>query len=118
MTLYDIAFDSEHDMYLDGDDMAFTDDDNYITQRLTIRLQFLYEEWFLDTQVGLPFTQFIFEQRSNIDIIYGLFYKEITDTEGVSSVGRMNLVPDVDERTMAVRFIVNNGSEKEVVINI
>ncbi|RLB89594.1 MAG: hypothetical protein DRH26_11275, partial [Deltaproteobacteria bacterium] len=64
MTIYDIQFDANHDMALDSADIAFSEEADIVIQRLTIRLQFLLEEWFLDNRAGLPYTQFILEQGS------------------------------------------------------
>lgn len=110
MTIYDIKFNTEHDMHLDGSDIAFTDDSDVIVQRLTIRLQFLLEEWFLDNRVGLPYTQFIFEQGSNISDIYSIFRKEIRNTEGVVTIEKLELTPDPDNKGMRVDFEVNNNT--------
>ena len=109
MTIFDIAFDDNHDMFLDGSDMAFAEEADIVKQRLTIRLQFLLEEWFLDNRVGLPFTQFIFEQGSTIEDIYELFRKEINDTEGVENITELNLTPDASNKGMRVDFSVNDG---------
>ena len=109
MTIFDIKFDDDHDMFLDGSDIAFAEESDIIKQRLTIRLQFLLEEWFLDNRAGLPFTQFIFEQGSTIEDIYELFRKEINDTEGVEDITELNLIPDPSEKGLRVDFSVNSG---------
>lgn len=109
MTIFDIAFDSTHDMTLSGSDIAFAQEEDIVVQRLTIRLQFLLEEWFLDNRVGLPFAQFIFEQGSSIEDIYELFRKEIKDTEGVENITELNLTPDPDEKGLRVDFSVNDN---------
>ena len=108
MTIYDIKFD-DHDMTLDGSYIAFAEEDDIVVQRLTIRLQFLLEEWFLDNRVGLPFTQFIFEQGSTIEDLYELFRKEINDTEGVENITELNLTPDASEKGLRIDFSVNDG---------
>lgn len=109
MTIFDIKFDDDHDMFLDGSDIAFAEEADIVIQRLTIRLQFLFEEWFLDNRVGLPFTQFIFEQGSSIEDLYELFRKEINDTEGVENITELNLTPDASEKGLRIDFSVNDG---------
>ena len=119
MTIYDISFDSTHDMYLNSSDIAFAEEINIVKQRLTIRLQFLFEEWFLNNTVGLPYTQFIFEQGSNIEDIYELFRKEIKNTEGVENITELNLIPDPDKKGLKVDFSVNdNISTGTIEVNI
>ncbi len=110
MTIFDVAFDEEnHDLYLSGQDLAFAEESNITKQRLTIRLQFLLEEWFLDNRAGLPYTQFILEQGSSIEDIYELFRTEIKDTEGVENITQLDLTPTPDEKGLRVDFSVNNG---------
>lgn len=119
MTIIDIGFDDTHDMHLSGSDIAFTDEDNGLVQKLTIRLQFLFEEWFLDNTKGIPYTQFIFEKGSSIEDIYSVFRKEIIDTEGVENIVSLELLPDSDSRGMRVDFSVNDGlSTGSVEVNI
>lgn len=119
MTIYDIKFDEQdHDMSLDGADIAFSDEDDAVRNRLAIRLQFLLNEWFLDNRVGLPYTQRIFEQGTSIEDVYQLFRNEINNTPGVDSIQTLELIPTPDSKLLTVNFTVNNGvsSTVEVVI--
>jgi hypothetical protein len=109
MTIYDIKFNDDHDMYLDGGDIAFTDEDTVVVQRLKIRLQFLFNEWFLDTTKGLPYTQFILEQGSSIEDIYTLFKREILQTDGVENLQSLEFTQDLDNKGLRVDFAVNDG---------
>ena len=109
MTIFDIGFDANHDMHLSGSDIAFAEELDIVKQRLTIRLQFLLEEWFLNNTAGLPYTQFIFEQGSSIEDIYELFRKEINDTEDVENITELNLIPDASNKGLRVDFSVNDG---------
>jgi len=116
MTLYDIKFDVNHDMYLDGADIAFADETNILSQRLKIRLQFLFGEWFLDNQVGIPYTQFVFEQGSSLEDIYAIFRKEIIETDGVESLQKLELTPAPNNKELRIDFVVNNGIAAETII--
>lgn len=115
MTNFDIKFDVDHDMHLDGADIAFADDDDIIKQRLTIRLQFLLEEWFLDNRVGLPYTQIIFEQGTDLKDVYSLFRDEILNTEGVEDIVTLELTPTTEDKILRVDFSVNSGSVTDSV---
>lgn len=110
MTIFDIAFDSNHDMYISGPDIAFVEEGDIIVQRLKIRLQFLLSEWFLDNRAGLPYTQFILKQGSNIKDIYSLFRQEIKNTEDVENITELELTPDPDQKGLRVDFSVNNNT--------
>lgn len=118
MTIRDIALNSDHDLYLDGSDLATTnilDEAGIVKQRLAIRLQFLFEEWFLDNRVGLPYTQFIFEQDSSIEDIYTLFKQEILNTPDVTEITELELTPVSDDRGLRVDFSVNHGTITDTV---
>jgi len=111
----DIYFNALHDITLDGGDLRFTataaED---VKQRLTIRLQFLLAEWFLDTSVGIPYTQAIFEPSTEEEQIYLFFRDEINNTEGVEIINNLDLVISRDERMLAITVEVNNGVTVEV----
>lgn len=109
MTIFDIKFDDNHDMHLSGSDIAFAEESDIVKQRLTIRLQFLFNEWFLDNRAGLPYTQFIFEQGSDLEDVYSLFRQEIKDTEGVEDIVKLELIPDPENKGLRVDFEVNSG---------
>ncbi len=116
MIIFDIKFDDDnHDMHLDGSDIAFTNENNVLVQRLRIRLQFLFAEWFLNNQVGVPYIQFIFEQGSSIEVIYSIFRKEIKDTEGVDDIVSLKLTPDPNNKGLRVDFSVNKGTVTDTV---
>lgn len=109
MTIYDIKFNDEHDMHLSGSDIAFAEESDIVKQRLTIRLQFLLEEWFLDNRAGLPYTQTILEQGASLDDIYILFRDEIKNTDGVENIVSLELTPNPGNKGIRVDFSVNNG---------
>jgi len=110
----DFYFDSGYDMSLEGADIAFTNDDNEVVQRLESRLQFILGEWFLDNTAGLPYPQLIFEAGTSIDDVYSLFQQVITDTEGVEKIDSLVITPN--ERSILVEFSVNNGTSTSTII--
>jgi len=112
MSIVDIKFDSDHDMFLSGADIAFTttDADDALVQKLTIRLQFLLNEWFIDNTAGVPYTQFIFEKGSSLSDIYTVLRQEILNTEGVISIEKLEFTPSPDDKSLLVVFEVNEGT--------
>ena len=118
MTIFDIALNPGHDIYLNGTDIAITTESDALPQKLKIRLQFLLEEWFLDNRAGLPYIQFIFEAGSSLEDINAIFRKEIKDTEGVTKINLLEFTPDIDARSMRVDFEVNDGIASSVEVTI
>ncbi len=117
-TIFDIAFDENNDMYLDGADIAFRTEEDIVTQRISNRLQFFFGEWFLDTNAGLPYAQIIFEQGTDINSIYGLFYSQINNTRGVDSIQSLVLTPSTKDKSLSITSQVNRGTEQEVLITV
>ena len=103
----DIFFDDDHDMTLDGQDIKFTDETNIVVQRLTIRLQTLLGEWFLDNTVGVPYTQTIFEAGTDLSDVYDIIRRVIIETDDVLSLKTLELTPDADARSLRIDFSVN-----------
>lgn len=115
--MLDIFFDDTHDLTLDGQDLKFADQANIVKQRLTIRLQFLLAEWFLDNAVGVPYTQTIFKAGTPLPDVYTIIRRIIIDTEDVNNLKTLDLTPDADARSLRVDFEVttNNGSVSDSI---
>ena len=117
MTTFDIKLDDTHDIFLDGQDLAVAEEQDIVVQRLRIRLQFLFQEWFLDATVGIPYTQTIFEQGTSIDDVYSIFQSEVSDTEGVENIIELNLTPDAENKGMRVETSVNENVSVTVEVS-
>lgn len=108
-----------HDLVLDGTDLRVTDEDEILVQRLSIRLQFLLGEWFLNTNLGIPYAQTIFENGlQDVDVLYFIFSTEIRATEGVETLDALSITPDGDRdtRVVNVALTVNQFVEVEVAL--
>jgi len=115
MTIIDIGFDSNQDMHIDKGDISFTDENIALLQRLKIRLQFFYGEWFLNVTEGIPYVTDVFEKGSNIDDLYMLFRKEIQDTDGIETINSLDLILDSDNRGLLIEFSVNDNTVSGLV---
>jgi hypothetical protein len=109
MTTFDLLLDDDHDIHLSGQDLALAEEEDIVVQRLKIRLQFLQEEWFLDVNAGLPYTQTIFEAGTSIDDVYALYQSEIINTTGVETINELNLTPTAESKLMRVDTTVNQS---------
>lgn len=113
----DIFFDANHDMTLKNRDIRFTDPIEDLVQRLTIHLQFLLGEWFLDTSEGIPYAQTIFESSaSDLKGIYVLFRVQIKNIEGVEKIDELEIDLNRDSRKLTINLKVNGSTEVEVII--
>lgn len=112
----DFYFDNNYDMSLEDADIRFTNDDNKVVQRLTSRLQFIVDEWFLDTTAGLPYPQIIFEAKTSIEDVYNLLRDKIANTDGVDKINSLILTPNTDERSLLVSLSVNQDTTLEITL--
>jgi len=103
----DIYLDSNHDFCLNGQDLRMTTEREDVVLRLSIRLQFLLEEWFLDVTKGLPYTQTFFAGSTSLDEIYERLRIEIIETDGVESLDSLELTPS-DNKTLRIDFVVRD----------
>ena len=110
---------TNHDIVLDGRDLRLTTSDEDVVQRLTVRLQFLLDEWFLNTSRGIQFTQTIIEAaKGDLKFLHSLYRKEISNTEGVESIDTLELNIDGDERILSIVLKVNQTTDVSLEVNI
>ena len=113
----DIYLNTNHDIDLLSRDLRMTTSDEDLRQRLSINLQFLFEEWFIDTTVGIPYTQVIFESNYNdINSLQDAFRSFIKDIEGVVAIDQLDLDLNKDGRELTITLKVNGNTELEVTI--
>jgi len=102
----DLALDNSHDLFVTNQDLTLTTTDNEVVQDLSIRLQFILNEWFLDNTVGVPYPQIIFEKNTNIATVYTIFRNEIKNTDNIKELKSLILSPEADKKLMLVDFSV------------
>lgn len=107
----DMALNSEHDIFVTDSDLTLTSESNFVVQSLSIRLQFILNDWFLDENAGLPYPIVIFEKGTNISTIYNLYKKEIIETSGVKEVLSLELTPFNDSKKLQVDFAVTQDDD-------
>lgn len=94
--------------------------DNEVLQRLWIRLNRELGEWFLNTEVGLPWYQNGYgmlgskpSRKNDIDL---LIRREINTTEGVSQILKYNTIYTTASREYAVYCLIELESQRTIDI--
>lgn len=88
----DFLQDADGDLVIqNGALVLFTDAQLEVAQRVTQRLRTFFGEWFLDTTVGVPWIQQIFQKGTNIGIIEALVKQAIVGTPGVLQLTAFNM---------------------------
>lgn len=113
----DMYLNENHDIVLSGRDLRLTTTDEDVKQRLAIALQFLREEWFLNTNIGVPFTQIISNaSKADVETLTAIYRKIINRVEGITAINSLEFEFGGDNRILTVLLTVNKTITVEVSI--
>jgi hypothetical protein len=87
--------------------LSLVDGLDWIRQKLQIRLQFFYGEWYLDTTQGVKYFDEIFIKNPTLARIQSILRAVITDTPEVNELLEMQCELDNTKRQLSVKFTVN-----------
>lgn len=103
--MIDFEIDKEtNDLAIISNDFSLVESTNQIIQHLTIRLRFFLGEWYLDTNLGVPFYQLIFIKNPNQIQIESVLKQEIVQTFGVERLITFESAYDENNRKYSVKF--------------
>lgn len=95
---------------VNGDLVLTVDTISAIQQHIVQRLRIYLGEWFLDTDIGLPFFQQILIKNPDQSKIDGLFLNQILGTPGVIAVTNYSFSVDFSLRVLTVSFSAQTTS--------
>lgn len=98
---------NDHDLYYENYDLGLVDEIDQIRQNLGIRLQFFYNEWFLDTSKGIKFYDIVFVKVPDLNLIASVMKTFILSTEGVLELLEYSQIYDRRLRKLTVSCKVN-----------
>ncbi len=97
----------QHDLALRNFDLQLVRDAEHIRQNLAIRLQFFFEEWFLDSTEGVRYIDFVFVANPNLQNISSIMKATIQETAGVNAILRYTQTLDRRNRKLSIAFKVD-----------
>lgn len=93
------------DIDIGGNKFSLTSGSNEVRQRLKQNLQTFLGEFFLDTTIGVPYFQVVFDKSSPPGLVADVFKDAILKTAGVVELIRFNdLDLDSGTRVLTVDF--------------
>lgn len=115
----DIKLGPNNDLLFDGKDLDITrTKSETLAQRLTIKLLTFRDEWFLDTNEGIPYYQSIFGKNRAKESIDTIFKKAVLEDDDVFSIIFFNSTIS-PERSYTLSFSVrSNGGEESIPISL
>lgn len=93
-------------VFINGQSPVQTGQGDDVAQRLFIKLRTFKGEWFLNTEIGVPYFQSIFgknRSKSSVDMI---FQEQIMSERGVLEITEFNSLLDNARRTYSLSFRV------------
>ena len=88
-----------------------------IRQLSAQRLRTFFSEWFLDTLIGIPYFDQIFEKGQNVNDIDAIFISEILSTQGIIRLLEFDLdIPDLASRQLELTYTAQTSESLEPLI--
>ena len=113
-----LAINSDNDLYFTNRRLTIisgSNTDEEILQRIKIRLRFFKDEWFLNSEHGLPYFEDILGSKNlDLNIVESILREQILDVEGVREIIESSI--DYDENEREVQYSVNIVSINNSVI--
>jgi hypothetical protein len=112
------ALDSNNDLYFSNKKLTIisgSNTDEEIVQRLRVRLKFFKDEWFLNSEHGLPYFEDILGNKNlDLNIIESILREQILNIEGIREIVESSI--DYDENKREVHYLISIVSINNSVI--
>lgn len=104
---YDIAMNiASNDLVIKDNDLMLIDNAERVAQQIQISLNFWLGEWFLNTNEGVPYLEYILVKNPNENHIRQILTEAIENIEGVETVKSMELTFERVKRVLTVNYTV------------
>ena len=107
--LIDPSLPIKNDLVLNDYDLVLVDGLDGLRQKLMIKLQFFFGEWYLDITRGVKWYTDILLPNPELSKIQAILKSVITDTDGVKELTAFDAQYDAGARTLAVKFTANTN---------
>ena len=114
----DLILSSSHDLQIKDFDIALTTDAAIVAQRVKQALLLFRGEWFLDTELGMPYYESILGSKNSIDAVRAIFISEIRSVEGVKDLVEFDIQFNEETRLVKITFTIEDVLGNTTTINI
>ena len=114
----DFLLGSDNGLKIVDYDFAFTTSQEYIAQKLKIVLSTFKGEWFLNTDIGMPFYQEMLGKNNALSKIESIFIRAIKSVPEVVKILYIDVNQDNQTRTISVSFGVTDIDNNVIEIVI
>jgi len=103
-----ILLDANGDWAVDNGAVQFASGKQEIAQSIATRLRTILGEWFLNTELGLPWFSRILRKNPNSAEVENIFVKAIADSPGVTSIDEFKMSYIKETRKLLVEARINS----------
>lgn len=115
---HDILLTGGHDLAIIDFDLKLTDDNTVVAQRVKRALLLFKGEYFLDSEIGMPYYNDILGTKNSLDTIQAIFINAIREVRGVADIKEFNIAFDNANRTLTINITIKDNLDNEVEISI
>jgi len=106
------------DLQINNGDLVLCQDDSHaMAQAIAIHLNTFAGEWFLDTDVGVPYLTQILGKKRNQRFLRQLIKSQIESLGGVRELSEFNFSHNDDERRISIKFTAHLTDRSTITIN-
>jgi len=114
----DFKLNTDHDIDITDYAMSVIDGDEAIKQRLLVHLLIFKGEWFLDTDLGIPYYQTIFQKGVSKDTVDAILKREIEGVEGISRITSFTSALNSATREYTCNFVCKTDTGGTIEVNL
>jgi hypothetical protein len=96
-----------HDMAYANNDGSVVSDRSQVAQNIEIRLRLIYGEWFLNTQIGVPWFEKVFVKNPDLSAVDIIIKSTISETPEVAGIVAYSSSVDGEKRKLIVSFVAS-----------
>ena len=112
----DLKLNDSHDLsFVDGDFQITTTESESLAQRLLVKLYTFQGEWFLNTNLGVPYYQSILGKGRAKETIDNIFKQKILEEPEVIQVQTFESTLDTQNRIYSLTFQVKSENGIETI---
>lgn len=113
----DLLLDENHDLVIDNFDLQLTNDSQIIAQRIKQELLTLKGEWFLDSELGVPYKD-ILGCKNQLETARAILARHIMHVKGVKEIIIIDLIEDRDQRFVSFKIEVRDIFDNLIEVNL
>ena len=107
----------DNDFYIIDGDLRVIDNTQSVVQYVIEKLQSFAFEWFIDDD-GLPYFEHILQKKVNINYVENLISNAIINTDGVSTLDKLELFYNDETRGTELNFTMSTIFGETVSLNL